>query len=91
MVFVYPGPADNLKAKAEEFVKGKDYPANVSVLLDPDYTFTNLYGLRWDAKNETAYPSAFVLDGSRKVKYAKTSTGHGGRADVDELVKAVKE
>ena len=28
VLFVYPGPADKLKEKADEFVKGKDYPAH---------------------------------------------------------------
>jgi peroxiredoxin len=36
VVFVYPGPADALKDKAAEFVKGKDYPTHFTVLLDPD-------------------------------------------------------
>ena len=49
VVFVYPGPADKLKEKADEFVKGKDYPNHFHILLDPDYAFTNAYGLRWDA------------------------------------------
>ena len=89
VVFVYPGQADKLKEKAGEFVKGKDYPAHFTLLLDPDYTFTNAYGLRWDAKNETAYPSTFVLDGKRKVTFAKVSTTHGDRAKVADVLKAV--
>ena len=89
VVFVYPGPADKLKEKADEFVKGKDYPAQFTLLLDPDYTFTNAYGLRWDAKNETAYPSTFVLDGKRKVTFAKVSTTHGDRSKVADVLAAV--
>lgn len=89
VVFVYPGPSDKLKEKAAEFVKGKDYPAHFAILLDPDYTFTNAYGLRWDAKNETAYPSTFVIGKDRKVTYAKVSTTHGGRASVAEALKAL--
>jgi peroxiredoxin len=89
VVLVYPGPADKLKEKAGEFVKGKDYPAHFTLVLDPDYGFTNAYGLRWDAKNETAYPSTFVLDAKRKVTLAKVSTTHGDRSKVDDLLKAV--
>ena len=89
VVLVYPGPADKLKEKAGEFVKGKDYPAHFTLVLDPDYTFTNSYGLRWDAKNETAYPSTFVLDSKRKVTFAKVSTTHGDRSKVDDVLKAV--
>jgi peroxiredoxin Q/BCP len=86
VLFVYPGPADGLKDKAAEFVKGKDYPAHFTLLLDPDYKFTNAYGLRWDAKSETAYPSTFVIDGKRKVTFAKVSTTHGDRAKVPDVL-----
>jgi peroxiredoxin len=86
VLFVYPGPADGLKDKAAEFVKGKDYPAHFTILLDPDYAFTTAYGLRWDAKNETAYPSTFVIDGKRKVTFAKVSTTHGDRAKVQDVL-----
>lgn len=89
VLFVYPGPADGLKDKASEFVKGKDYPAHFTILLDPDYAFTTAYGLRWDARHETAYPSTFVVDGERKVAFAKVSTTHGGRAKVDDVLAAL--
>jgi len=86
VLFVYPGPADGLKDRAAEFVKGKDYPAHFTILLDPDYAFTTAYALRWDAKNETAYPSTFVIDGKRKVVFAKVSTTHGDRAKADDVL-----
>lgn len=89
VLLVYPGPADKLKEHAGEFVKGKDYPAHFTLLLDPDYTFTNAYGLRWDAKNETAYPSTFVLDSKRKVTFAKVSTTHGDRAKTADVLQAL--
>jgi peroxiredoxin len=89
VVFVYPGPADKLKERADEFVKGKDYPEHFQFLLDPDYTFTNAYGLRWDAKNETAYPSTFVVGKDRRVTFARVSTTHGGRVSADDALKAV--
>ena len=89
VLFVYPGPADELKAHADEFVRGKDYPAEFTFLLDPDYAFTKQYGLRWDASQETAYPSTFVLDGSRKVTFAKVSKTHGGRATATEVLAAL--
>jgi thioredoxin-dependent peroxiredoxin len=89
VVFVYPGPSKDLKSKADEFVKGKDYPEHMTILLDPDYTFTNAYGLRWEAKNETAYPSTFVLGSDRKVLFANVSTGHGGRTSATDALKAI--
>lgn len=89
VVFVYPGPGEKLKDKANEFIKGKDYPEHFRFVLDPDYTFTKAYHLRWDAKGETAYPSAFVLDGARKVTFAKVSGGHGDRAAAADVLKAL--
>ena len=95
LVFVYPGPAADLKAHAEEFKswKGKQWPKEFLYVLDPDYTLVNAYGLRWDAPKETAYPSTFVLDQKGVVQFARISRGHGGRtraAEVLEAVKAVK-
>ncbi|WP_439626791.1 peroxiredoxin family protein [Gemmata sp.] len=87
--FVYPGPADGLKEQAAAFVRGEDYPAHFRVLLDPDYAFTTAYGLRWDAGGETAYPATFVVDGTRKVAFAKVSTGHGDRASAAEVLAAL--
>lgn len=89
VVFIYPGPADQLKERAGEFIKGRDYPNHFSFLIDPDYSFTNAYGLRWEAKNETAYPSTFVIDGSRKVTFATVSKTHGGRVKAEDALKAV--
>ena len=89
VLLVYPGPAEGLKARADEFVKGKAMPENFDLLLDPDYTFTNLYGLRWDAAGETAYPSTFVLDRTHKVLYAKVSRSHGDRAKFEDVLAAL--
>lgn len=89
VILVYPGPADNLKARASEFVAGKNLPKNFRVVLDPDYKVVNQYDLRWNAPNETAYPSSFVIDKSGKVVYAKISKQHGDRAGSAELLAAM--
>ena len=89
VLLVYPGPADGLKAHADEFVRGKTIPVNFRLLLDPDYTFTNLYGLRWNAKGETSYPSTFVLDSNRKVLFSKISHSHGDRAKIENILAAL--
>jgi peroxiredoxin len=89
IVLVYPGPADGLKEHAAEFIRGKTLPENVYLTLDPDFDFTISYGLRWNAKNETAYPSTFVVDKAGKVKFARISMTHGDRASADEVLKAL--
>jgi peroxiredoxin len=80
VVWVYPGPTEDVQKRAEEFADGKPLPANFRFVLDPNYSLTNAYALRWDAPQETAYPSTFVIDRTGVVRYALTSKTHGGRA-----------
>lgn len=86
VVLVYPGPEDELRKRAREFLKGDVLPKPLLLVIDPAYRLTNLYGLRWDAAGETAYPSTFILDSHRKVRYAKVSRTHGDRAKTEELL-----
>jgi peroxiredoxin len=87
MLFVYPGPVTQLKAHAREFIQNKDWPSDFLFVTDPDYAFTISYGLRWNAPNETAYPSTFIIDREAKVEFAQVSKEHGGRVDSKELLK----
>ncbi len=88
VLMVYPGPADKLKAHAQEFLKSAEWPKEFNFVTDPDFTMVNAYGLRWDAKSETAYPATFILDRKGVVRFAKISKGHGGRSQAAEVVKA---
>ena len=90
LVFVYPGPATALGSRAQEFLGEKPLPEPARLLLDPGYTFTNAYHLRWDAPRETAYPSTFVIDRDGKIRFAKISKTHGGRTAADDVLKAVQ-
>lgn len=89
VILIYPGPPDNLGARAAEFVADKKLPENFDLLLDPGYEFTNLYGLRWDAPNETAYPSTFLIDQKGSVFFSKISKTHGGRTKAAELLEVL--
>lgn len=89
VVLIYPGPADDLKKHAAEFVSGKDVPKGFRFALDPGYCFTESYGLRWNAPNETAYPSTFVIGQDGRVTYAKVSHGHGDRAPLSDVLAAL--
>ncbi len=91
VVLVYPGPAEQLTEHAEEFTSNTTLPANFSYVIDPDYSFTNLYGLRWDKARETAYPSTFVVDTEGIVRFAKVSQSHGGRAKMADVLTALGE
>lgn len=88
ILFVYPGPSKNLSERAKEFVRDKTIPEHSQFLVDPDYSFTNAYHLRWDVPKETAYPSTFIIQKDRPVTIAKVSDVHGGRTAVDEILKA---
>jgi thioredoxin-dependent peroxiredoxin len=90
VLMVYPGPAEKLKAHAEEFLRDQQWPKEFLFVTDPDYTFTKAYGLRWDAKGETAYPSTFIVDPKGKVRFAKISKSHGGRSSAAEVIKALE-
>lgn len=86
VLLVYPGPGEEVNQRAGEFVADKKLPAHFVMVLDPNYAFTRQYDLRWEAKNETAYPAAFLLDRTGKITYAKVSNSHGGRASAKELL-----
>jgi len=86
VIWVYPGPAEDVQKRAEEFAAGKAFPANFRFVLDPNYTFTLSYGLRWDAPQESAYPSTFVIDRGGVVRYALVSKAHGGRATAADVL-----
>ena len=91
VVMVYPGPAEDLKARAEEFTKSKALPEGFYFVIDPDYQFTESYGLRWNAPKETAYPSTFVIAPDGTVKFAQVSKTHAGRAAVKDILAALEQ
>ncbi len=89
VLMVYPGPADQLKAHAQEFLAHQDWPADFLYVIDPDYSFTNAYGLRWDAPKETAYPSTFIIDRNSRVRFAHVSKTHGDRVSAAAALEAL--
>ena len=92
VLIVYPGPPADLDQHAKEFLtKQNPLPAGVHLVIDPDYSFTNLYGLRWDAEHETAYPSTFIIDGNKTVLFRKVSNGHGDRTDSAQILTELKQ
>jgi peroxiredoxin len=86
VLLVYPGPRAELSQRAKEFLDKRDLPHNIRLVIDPDYTFTRLYGLRWDASNETAYPSTFIIGQHGVVLFRKISHGHGDRMTANDAL-----
>ncbi len=89
VVFVYPGPAGAVLPKAKEFMAPHSLPEHFVVTLDPDYKMLKQYALRWDARNETAYPATFVVDSQGKVLFAKVSRSHGDRSSAKDVLSAL--
>jgi peroxiredoxin len=89
VVLVYPGPPQDLGTRANEFLTDKKMPGNMELLLDPGYDFTNLYGLRWDAPHETAYPATFLIDSNGLIFFSKIVKEHGGRTTAAEILDAL--
>ena len=87
VLLVYPGPPADLDQHAKEFLeKQAELPSNVVLVTDPDYKVTNLYGLRWDASHETAYPSTFVLNKKGMIVFEKISHSHGDRLSAQDAL-----
>jgi peroxiredoxin len=89
-ILVYPGPADHLTDRASEFLKGDALPEAFTLVVDPDYALVNAYGVRWDAPQETAYPSTFIIDRDGVIRWSKISKEHGDRGEPKELLAALK-
>lgn len=91
LLLIYPGPASKLDQHAREFLKRirGEWPKSFTFITDPNYEVTNLYGLRWDARRETAYPSTYVIDKKGVVRFAKVSRTHGGRSNTREVLAAL--
>lgn len=87
VLLVYPGPPAHLDQHAKKFLeKQAELPSNVVLVTDPDYKVTNLYGLRWHAPFETAYPSTFILDSKGTVVFEKISHKHGDRLSAQDAL-----
>ncbi len=91
VLLVYPGSAEQLEKRAEEFLKGDALPKPLMLVTDPEYKITNFYGLRWDAPSETAYPATYVLSKDGVVKFRKVSKSHGDRAKASDVLAAIRK
>jgi peroxiredoxin len=87
VLLVYPGSPADLDQRAREFLATEaDLPSNIVLVIDPNYKMTNLYGLRWDAPRETAYPSTFVLNKQGIILFEKISRTHGDRLPAQDAL-----
>lgn len=89
VLLVYPGAQSQLGNHSDEFLQGTKLPSPLTFLLDPGYEFTNAYGLRWDAPNETAYPATIVVDKAGKISFVNISDSHRGRVKAEDVLAAL--
>jgi peroxiredoxin len=89
ILFVYPGQSSSLVSEASNFVPASSLPNNVHVVVDPDFTVTNLYGLRWNAPDETAYPSTFIIEKNGSIYSAKIGKFHGDHPTAADTLTAI--
>lgn len=90
VLLVYPGEAGkNLASDAAALTGSQTLPSNIHLVLDPNYTFTNLYGLRWNAQDETAYPSTFVIGSNNLVVFSHVGQFHSDFTPVNDTVAVV--
>jgi len=89
LLLVYPGPPAELAQRAKEFTTDQHLPSNIHLVIDPNYVVTNLYGLRWDAPKETAYPSTFLLDPKDVIVFRKISRSHGDRTTAADILSEI--
>jgi peroxiredoxin len=87
VLLVYPGPPADLDKRAQEFLaKQGSLPTGFHLVIDPDYKFTNQYDLRWDAPNETAYPSTFLINRKGMIFFNHISHAHGDRSTAQDVL-----
>lgn len=91
VVLIYPGAAEDLERRAEEFMSARRLPDPLVMVRDEGMEMVEDWNLRWDEPRETAYPSTFVIDKSGKVRWAKVSQSHGERSTVEEILKALRK
>lgn len=92
VLMIYPGPPADLAGHAKEFLsKQQPLPANVHLVVDPDYDVTNKYGLRWQGAHETAYPSTFILDREGVIRSRKISHEHADRLSASDALSQLEQ
>jgi peroxiredoxin len=91
VLFVYPGQGGDKSSGsgAAGMVGSQTLPANVHLALDPEYTFTSLYGLRWDATGETAYPSTFLIHADKMVIFSHVGQFHSDFTPVADMLTVI--
>jgi peroxiredoxin Q/BCP len=91
VILVYPGEAKALKRNAERFMGSRKLPSPLLIVRDDDMKLVEQWGLRWNARSETAYPATFVIDRNGRIRWKRVSESHAGRSTVEEILKQLRK
>jgi thioredoxin-dependent peroxiredoxin len=91
VIFIYPGDSAELRKHAKEFLANRAMPVNFRFLIDPDLGWVTSHGLRWEAKDETSFPSTLLLDRHGEVRFMATAKMHGARILSGQLLEVLAE
>ncbi|MEL6105178.1 MAG: redoxin domain-containing protein [Planctomycetota bacterium] len=91
VVLIYPGDDSSLESRARQFMGSRKLPDPFVVVRDPGMEMVRQWGLRWNRSRETAYPATYVIGRGQRVKWAKVSRSHAGRATVQEILEALDD
>jgi len=91
VVLVYPGNTDQLAKQAKRFLGSRKLPHPVTMVHDDNMQMVKNWGLRWQARNQTAYPATFVVDQNGRIAWKKISTSQAGRSTVEEILRELRK
>lgn len=91
VVLVYTGKADQLDKNSKSFIGSRRLPQPIRVVRDDDMQMVSEWGIRWQERNQTAYPATFVIDQNGRVAWKKVSSTSAGRSTVEEILRELRK
>ncbi|MDG2223466.1 MAG: redoxin domain-containing protein [Rubripirellula sp.] len=91
VVLIYPGESGSLEQQAEKFAGKRRLPEPMVIVRDDQMDTVREWGLRWNARSETAFPATYVIDRNGRIRWKKVSTSHAGRSTVEEILKELRK
>jgi peroxiredoxin len=91
VILVYPGEKTSLERRAKQFTGSRRLRDPLVVVRDDGMEMVEQWGLRWNARNETAYPATYIIDRNGRVRWKKVSKTHADRSSVQEILRELRK
>ncbi|MAI72968.1 MAG: bacteriocin [Rhodopirellula sp.] len=91
VVLVYPDKTDQIEKNAKRFIGSRKLPHPIRLVRDDDMQMVTEWGIRWQARNQTAYPATFIVDQNGRVAWKKVSGSSAGRSTVEEILRELRK